>query len=82
MDVLNDDAKDGLRLIGAWCRDQGCVRNGPCPRFGSDGADIARASQLQHTVEDINRHVDFGRPTLVRLWCNLRSALSSSPRVS
>ena len=49
----------------AWCTDQEYVRNDPCPRFGSDGADIARASQLQHTVEDMNSRVDFGRPTFV-----------------
>jgi hypothetical protein len=35
------------------------------PHFGSEGADIARASQLQDTVEDRNRDVDFDRPTFV-----------------
>jgi Transposase len=32
---------------------------------GSDDADIVRASQLQHTVEEINRHIDFRHPTFV-----------------
>ena len=49
----------------AWCMDQRCQRNGPNPFLGSDDADIVRAAQLQHTVEDINRHVDFSRPTFV-----------------
>jgi site-specific recombinase XerC len=31
----------------------------------SDNADVVRASQLQHTVEDINRHVDLSHPTFV-----------------
>jgi hypothetical protein len=30
---------------------------GPIP-LGSDDADIVRAAQLRHTVEDINRHVE------------------------
>ena len=34
-------------------------------RFGSDDAGIARASQLQHAVEDTDCHVDFARPTFV-----------------
>ena len=34
----------------AWCTDQRCVRNDPGPCLGSDDADIARASQLQHAV--------------------------------
>ena len=54
-----------IKTVPAWCTDQEYVRNDPCPRFGSDGADIARASQLQHTVEDMNSRVDFGRPTFV-----------------
>ena len=31
----------------------------------SDDADIVRASQIQHAVEDIDRHVDFSHPTFV-----------------
>jgi hypothetical protein len=49
----------------AWCRDQRCVRNDPNPRLGSDDAGIARASQIQHAVEDVDRHVDFSHPTFV-----------------
>ena len=33
--------------------------------LGSDDADIVRASELQHAIEDIDRHVDFGHPTFV-----------------
>jgi hypothetical protein len=33
--------------------------------LGSDDADIVRASQLPHTVEEINCHVDFSHPTFV-----------------
>src|SRR5208282_411013 len=52
--------------VPAWCMDQRCVRNDPNPCLGSDDADIARASQLQHAVEDMDRHVHFGHPTA---WC-------------
>jgi len=54
-----------LRRKPAWCRDQRCVCNDPNPRSGSDDADIARASEHQHAVEDIDRHVDFSHPTFV-----------------
>jgi hypothetical protein len=37
----------------------------PHPRFGSGDADIARASQRQHAVEDMDRDVDFSHPTFV-----------------
>jgi hypothetical protein len=36
----------------------------PIP-VGSDDAHIARASQLQHAIEDMNRHADFSHPTFV-----------------
>jgi len=54
-----------LRYQLAWCTDQRCVRNDPNPCLGSDDADIARASQLQHAVEDMDRHVHFSHPTFV-----------------
>src|SRR3954465_5619840 len=50
----------------AWCTDQWYRRNGPCFVLWSGDADIARASQLQHAVEDMNRHLDFSRPTLIQ----------------
>jgi hypothetical protein len=31
----------------------------PNPRLGSDDADIVRASQRQHVVEDMDRYADF-----------------------
>ena len=37
----------------------------PLPRLRSGNADIARASKLQHAVEDMHGHVDFRRPTFV-----------------
>ena len=37
----------------------------PLPRLGSGNADIARASKLQHAVEDVNGDIDFRRPTFV-----------------
>jgi hypothetical protein len=52
-----------MASIPAWCIDQECVRNDPNPRLGSDDADIARASQLLHAVEDMDRDVDFSHPT-------------------
>ena len=54
-----------LSFTPAWCTDQRFVRNDPNPRLGSDDADIARASQLQHAVEDMDRHVHFSHPTFV-----------------
>ena len=35
------------------------------PRLGSSDTDIARASELQHAVEDMHGHVDLRRPTFV-----------------
>ena len=37
----------------------------PQPSLGSDDADIVRASERQHAIENINRHVDFSHPTFV-----------------
>jgi hypothetical protein len=37
----------------------------PNRRLGSDDADIVRASQHQHAVEDMDRHLDFSRSTFV-----------------
>jgi hypothetical protein len=39
----------------------------PQPRRGSSDADIARASELQHTVKCMDGDVHLGRPTLVRV---------------
>src|SRR4051794_38934075 len=37
----------------------------PLPRPGSSGADVIRASERQHAVEDLDRHVHLGGPTLI-----------------
>ena len=37
----------------------------PLSRLGSGNADIARASKLQHAVEDVNGDIDFRCPTFV-----------------
>jgi hypothetical protein len=63
--AIDGNNLDGQVRYPAWCRDQRCVRNYPNPRLGSDDADIARASQLQHAVEDMDRHVHFSHPTFV-----------------
>ncbi len=63
--LINDRGPYVEGRMTAWCMDQRCQRNGPNPFLGSDDADIVRAAQLQHTVEDINRHADFSRPTFV-----------------
>src|SRR3954453_2616442 len=34
---------------------------------GSGDADVLRASQLQHAVQDVDRHVHLRRPTLIRM---------------
>src|SRR3954465_10179560 len=39
---------------------------GPYPVLGSCDADGLRASQLQHAVQDLDRHVHLSRPTLIR----------------
>src|SRR4051795_11762557 len=49
-----------------WCTDQGCGRNDPYPVLGLCDADGLRASQLQHAVQDLDRHVHLSRPTLIR----------------
>src|SRR3954469_23185276 len=49
-----------------WCMDQGCGRNAPYPVLGSCDAGGLRASQLQHAVQDLDRHVHLSRPTLIR----------------
>src|SRR5215203_6508887 len=38
----------------------------PAPS-GSGDADVIRASQVQHAVEHVDRHVHLGRPTLIRM---------------
>src|SRR3954447_22756190 len=52
--------------VGPWCMDQGCGRNDPYPVLGSCDAGGLRASQLQHAVQDLDRHVHLSRPTLIR----------------
>src|SRR4051794_22067396 len=42
---------------GPCCTDQGWGRNDPSPVLGSCDADGLRASQLQHAVQDMDRHV-------------------------
>ena len=43
----------------------------PQPRSRSGGADIVRASQLQHTVERVDSHLHLGRATLLRMRAQL-----------
>jgi hypothetical protein len=50
------------RQRGAWIRDVYAMTQ--CP-FGSDDADVIRASQLQHAVEDMHSYVNFSHPTFV-----------------
>src|SRR4051812_21937031 len=50
---------------GPCCTDHGWGRNDPYPVLGSCDADVGRASQLQHAVQDLDRHVHLRRPTLV-----------------
>src|SRR4051794_22279124 len=38
----------------------------PLPRRGSSGADVLRASELQHAVEDVDTDIDLGHATPVR----------------
>src|SRR4051794_1850770 len=42
----------------------------PAPSRLGD-ADVGRASQLQHAVEDMDRHVHLGGPTLLRVRAQL-----------
>jgi hypothetical protein len=66
------DVEEGLHRhpvpphLPAWCTDQ--VRSGSNPhsRSGSGKADIARAPQLQHTVEGMHSYVNFGHTTFVK----------------
>src|SRR5215212_1851275 len=58
---IDRDAPDEAVLHGSRQRAQ-C----PQPRLGSGDADGVRASQLQHAVEDKDRHVHLSCPTLVR----------------
>ena len=59
-------------LLGAVAARYGCVaRIGeraqrPQPQPGLGDADVFRASQLQHAVEDMDRHVHLTCPTLIR----------------
>src|SRR4051812_6299228 len=55
-----------LSYEGPCCTDQGWGRNDPDPVLGSGDADGLRASQLQHAVQDMDRYVHLGGPTLVR----------------
>src|SRR3954466_6121128 len=45
---------------GSWMRAQL-----PQPCLGSCDADGLRASQLQHAVQDLDRHVHLSRPTII-----------------
>src|SRR4051812_16953214 len=47
-------------------RISGAVALTPTPS-GSGEADIARASQVQHAIEDVGGDVHLGRPTLIRM---------------
>src|SRR3954465_13743269 len=44
----------------------GSLAHWPLPRPGSGDADGLRASQLQHAVQHLDRHVHLSRPTLIR----------------
>src|SRR4051812_13530205 len=55
----NSPDQCGARIMGA-------VALTPT-RSGSGEADIARASQVQHTIEDVGGDVHLGRPTLIRV---------------
>src|SRR3954470_19403039 len=59
-------APDRLARNWPWCTDQGCGRNDPDPVLGSCDAGGLRASQLQHAVQDLDRHVHLSRLTLIR----------------
>jgi hypothetical protein len=50
LELMNIHCK--LLQATAWCTDQRCRRNGPYYVLWSGDADIARASQRQHAVED------------------------------
>jgi hypothetical protein len=61
----SNGASPELRHEGAWCSDQGVIRNDPNPHSGSDEADIVRASQRPHAIRDMERHADFCHATFV-----------------
>src|SRR5215207_10581643 len=50
---------------GRVARIRGAGALTPTP-YDSRDTDVGRASQLQHAVEHVDRHVHFGRPTLIR----------------
>src|SRR4051794_24852608 len=56
--------RSGARQRGARIRGAGAMT--PTPVLGSCDADVIRASQLQHAVQDLDRHVHLSRPTLIR----------------
>jgi hypothetical protein len=52
---------------GLCCTDRPCGRTEPYPYSGSRGADVLRASELEHAVQDVGRDGHFGRLTPVRV---------------
>src|SRR4051812_15823849 len=57
------DGRPAVRISRvAWIRGGGARTPAPS---GSGEADIARASQVQHTIEDVGGDVHLGRPTLI-----------------
>src|SRR3954466_9842260 len=59
------------RLHPLWCMDQSCGRTAPYPDAGSYGADILRASELQHAVQYVggDRHLGLPAPVRMRAQC-------------
>src|SRR3954471_14172372 len=55
-----------LDHFGTVLHGSGSRAHWPLPRPGSGDADGLRASQLQHAVQDLDRHVHLSRPTLIR----------------
>jgi hypothetical protein len=72
------------------CMDQPVDAVDPGPLVVSCDADVARASQLQHTVQDADSNCDFTAmptsmtepttPAKLPIVCMIRSAASSPPR--
>src|SRR4051794_10500213 len=56
----------GVGIAATVLHGSGSRAHWPLPRPGSSGADVIRASELQHAVEHVDRHVHLSRPTLVR----------------
>src|SRR4051812_24650825 len=56
----------GERACYTVLHGSGSLAHWPLPCPGSSGADVIRASQLQHAVQDLDRHVHLSRPTLIR----------------